>query len=215
MLKISKEFFNEEDTARRLNNTICTYAGEPCLVRSIAGSKKVNLTFFTKQSAEKYPPRVEHFDPLFSYQAFPLGFIFSKRSKSAIYIYRRPLRTTYAGLTAQAVASKPLRGDEGSYIDWSDMVTEEMRNCILGTVTLLPEALEIMTKQPDIKSYPLSRNFAIGRFGRCIILYYKTTALGAIDVSTSTLSSELTMRDSLIVKELKSLGIIAKVKNNV
>jgi hypothetical protein len=139
--------------------------------------------------------RVE--DPLFSYKAFPLGYMYYQQR--AYYVSRIPARQFKAGLDRNHVVFEPLLMDRNGIF-----MSKDMENCILGNHPTLENALKLLDK--DVYSVPFHRYFAVTRNNT---LQYRGAEVGGLRLGGQTPFFELfeSPQRSFIARILADLHI--------
>ncbi len=163
-------YFNREDVKKRLNSTICFFDKKPYYVTTdYTKDNMVNITpLATVVTTGEGKMEVDYTSNKFDYKSPPLGYMFNKRLKEAIYVSRSPDRQQSQGLSPYCLHTQP-------QIERYDpfYVTQDFEDMLMGRYPGHATA-ESMLSAGLATSVPISRNVALALTRRGLMeLFYK------------------------------------------
>lgn len=146
---MAEKFFSSDDKVRRIHQSVCLWDSKPVYVlakhgwRSIPALEEEEVLVGEMGSLDIYHhqgwTRVKYTDPLFSYEAMPLGYV-NVKGHGPVYVHRSPYQQYAQGLT---VSQLVLVGNASAYVSTGPLIySKELAACIKGEYPSLEEALQ-------------------------------------------------------------------------
>lgn len=174
---MARPFDSKEDERMRLDQTICTWQGEPVYIETDLDMMLGDLRAKRLGGRKWYEIKTEADD--FSYAAPRLGY-YEHEADSVYWMYRHGRRQYKAGLPIErGLLARPPHKEEfvpPAFL----LLTKAMKDCIVGLDRSIEEALEVM-KEGKRPSAVINREFAlVKRDQRFLELHYCGRACGHV-----------------------------------